>query len=287
MGRMKPDFLIIGAAKSGTNWLATNLRRNPGCFISDGEIHYFSRFHDTEPPEWYAAFFAGRRTGQIAGERSNTYMTDPQAAARIHAALPDARLLAILRNPIERAYSGYCMRLDRGFVSEDIASHLDPANPLSRGLLLNGLYSRQLAGFRERFPRRQLHVAIHDDITLRPAGLLGEISAFLGVPHDFDAAPLKERTNVRKSYGVKRGYKRLLGPLMRNERLRKGISRTLNASAIGRSLLRLGSGELKHPPLTGEVRARLASYYADEVALLSDYTGRDLGGWLAAEKSLP
>lgn len=278
---MTPDFMIVGAAKSGTGWLAQGLARNPACFIAKTEVHYFSTYFERETPDWYAAHFAAAKPGQLLGERSNSYMTNPLAAARIHAAAPDARLIAILRNPIERAYSGYCMRLDRAKATRDIAAHLDPANPLSRGILENGLYHRQLSGFLALYPREQLHVALYDDIKARPAEMLGDISAFLGVPHTFDAGALARRANARKTSGIPHFYKRLFKPLVRTERVRRAISDAVGGSAAGRAALRLISGTLTYPPLGDAERRKLADYYAGDVGRLTGLAGRNLDAWLA------
>jgi len=277
---MTPDFLIIGAAKSGTRWLADGLAQNPACFLADTEAHYFSTYFERESAGWYAAHFAAARPDQLRGERSNSYMTNPLAAARIYAAAPDARLIAILRNPIDRAYSGYCMRLDRAKVTRDIAAHLDPANPLSRGIVENGLYHRQLSGFLALYPREQLHVALYDDIKTRPAEMLGEISAFLGAPHVFEAGALAKRANARKASGIPHVYKRLFKPLVRTERVRRAISDAVSGTAAGRAALRLISGTLTYPPLGDAERRKLAAYYADDVGRLSVLAGRDLQAWL-------
>ncbi len=276
---MKLDFLIIGAPKSGTSWLANNLRANPGIYMPRQEIHYFSRYFESEPSHWYASFFLAHAPGQLIGERSNSYMTDPEAAARIRDAFPEVKLLAILRNPVERAYSGYCMRLDRAFVNRDICLHLDPANPLSRDILRNGFYREQLSRFTDLFPRERLYVAIFDDIASRPRELLADISEFLGAPYQFEGAAVKERLNARKNNGVRPGLKRLLRPIMRSERTRAAVLRALNASAIGRALLRASSGKLQYPPLTDAIRSKLVAFYRDEVKGLEDFTGRDLCGW--------
>ena len=278
------DFIIIGAAKSGTSWLANNLGKNPSFFVPPAEIHYFSRYYERKSIEWYSGFFADRQPGQVAGERSNTYMTDPRAPARIFRELPNVKLLAILRNPVERAYSGYCMRLDRGLVSADINRELDPANARAREILENGLYTQQLGRFLERFPRERVHIAIHDDISARPIELLSDISKFLAAPHTFDSASVKFRYNARKSHGIKPVYNKLLGAFMRSERWRRGVGKSLRSSPLGRTLLRAVSSSLTYPPFDDGIRTRLAAFYADEVELLSDFTGRNLDNWLNNEK---
>ncbi|MGE0665638.1 MAG: sulfotransferase domain-containing protein [Sphingomonadales bacterium] len=275
------DFLIIGAPKSGTSWLAHNLARNPNCFMPHQEIHYYSRYFESHSPQWYAAFFADRQPGQLVGERSNTYMTDPRSPDRIQRELPDAKLIAILRNPVERAYSGYCMRLNRGFVSADISSELDPENPKAREILENGLYSVQLGRFLDRFSREQVHVALYDDILTRPYELMGDISRYLGVPTQFDKESMDRRHNEKKIYGIKPGYKQLLGPIMRSEHLRTKIIKSLRSSQWGKTMLRFFSGNLSYPPFSEAVRSRLVAYYSEEVSMISKFTGRNLDNWLA------
>jgi hypothetical protein len=113
------DFLIIGATKSATTWLQRSLKADPSVVMPtrDLELHYFSReFH--RGSKWYLSHFPDRKeVGQVVGERSNSYLDTPQVAGRVHAALPHAKLVAQLRNPVDRAYSDYCMLYRRGEVA--------------------------------------------------------------------------------------------------------------------------------------------------------------------------
>jgi hypothetical protein len=106
-----PDFVIIGATKSATTWLSSNLSAHPRVFLPSPELHYFSRHYD-KGEEWYRSHFADARDGQLIGEKSASYLPDAQTPHRLHRLLPKARLIAQLRNPIERAYSDYCMHID-------------------------------------------------------------------------------------------------------------------------------------------------------------------------------
>ena len=117
------DFLVIGATKSATTWLQRSLQADPDVFMPDPELHYFSRELQLGD-DWYLDQFAGAAPGQRIGEKSNSYLEDPQAAARIARSLPRARLVAQLRSPIERAYSDYCMMYRRGEVGRDVARYL-------------------------------------------------------------------------------------------------------------------------------------------------------------------
>ncbi|MDH3665210.1 MAG: sulfotransferase domain-containing protein, partial [Alphaproteobacteria bacterium] len=115
----RPDFIIIGATKSATTWLQRCLQQHPQIFMPMSELHYFSRCYD-RGDAWYQAQFAGAAPGQLIGEKSNSYFDEPPAETRLKGYAPSARLIAQLRNPIDRAYSDYCMLLRRGEVDRDI-----------------------------------------------------------------------------------------------------------------------------------------------------------------------
>ena len=141
-----PDFVIIGATKAATTWLSHNLGAHPEVFLPSQELHYFSRFHE-KGDEWYGAHFRGARQTQLIGEKSASYLPHPEAPQRLRHLLPRARLIAQLRNPIERAYSDYCMHYRRGEVSRDIERYLDPARTPIPRLLDDGFYHRHLTNF--------------------------------------------------------------------------------------------------------------------------------------------
>src|SRR5258706_11489250 len=102
--RKLPDFLIIGAQRSGTSTLYQYIARHPdvrGAFRK--EVHYFDMHYD-RGLDWYRACFPTRG---FTGESSPSYLIHPEVPARVAAVLPDIKLIAILRNPVERAYSAY------------------------------------------------------------------------------------------------------------------------------------------------------------------------------------
>src|SRR5258708_35856410 len=107
-GRL-PDFVIIGAAPSGTTWVARQLRLHPEIHVApQKEVNFFEQDANFERgPDWYRAQFLRARSGQRVGEATPAYMMVPRAAERMAALIPDARLIAILRNPVDRAYSLY------------------------------------------------------------------------------------------------------------------------------------------------------------------------------------
>src|SRR5690349_5454229 len=140
--RHLPQFLIIGAVKAATTWIADQLRARDDVFMPGPEPHYFSRVHD-RGDDWYASLFAEARAGQMIGEKSADYLADANAPARVAALLPDAILIAQLRNPVDRAYSDYCMHFRRGYVGRDVERYLGK-RPETPRFLQSGLYARHI-----------------------------------------------------------------------------------------------------------------------------------------------
>src|ERR1051326_983405 len=105
-GRRLPTFLIIGAGRSGTTSLARYLGSHPHVFMARAkEMHFFDS--DSKTREWYRPRFAEARRQTAVGEATPNYLYEPAAIKRMAAIVPEARLIAILRDPVDRAYSHY------------------------------------------------------------------------------------------------------------------------------------------------------------------------------------
>ena len=175
------DFLIIGATKSATTWLQKSLQTDPQVAMPDPELHYFSR-ESSRGDDWYLAQFPENAANRVAGEKSNSYLESADAAKLIAAKLPGVKLVAQLRNPVERAYSDYCMMYRRGEIGRDVARYLDPDRPQNTRLISAGLYYRQLRAFYDRFPSDHILVTLFDDMRSEPAKHLAAVRDFLGLP---------------------------------------------------------------------------------------------------------
>jgi hypothetical protein len=194
-----PTFLIIGAQKCGTRWLRSNLGLHPEIYAPDEELSFFSskpRFR--EGLESYRAQFAGWRGEPIVGEATPGYMMwrhhPEQVNRRIRKSLPDVRLLAILRDPVDRAYSAFVHHRRHGRIPPDadflsLVRTSDPDEDLL-GLVNGGWYAASLRPFlkchRGRIAvlflddvsddapgvyRRALRAVGADDVTFVPPGL--------------------------------------------------------------------------------------------------------------------
>jgi hypothetical protein len=175
-----PTFLVIGAQKSATRWLRHNLGKHPEIYASPYEIGFFNspKRIATVGVDWYRAQFDGWHGEKILGEATPGYMMwrhEPrEVAGQIKRTIPDARLIAILRNPVDRANSAMVHHIKH--------ERLHPRTGLLEltrtkapeddrlGLVAGGWYAASLRPFRDLFGD-QLLVLLHDDISDDPRGV--------------------------------------------------------------------------------------------------------------------
>jgi hypothetical protein len=267
-------FLIVGATKSATTWLQQSLQKHPAVYMPDPELHYFSRHYD-RGASWYLSQFEPGAQQPVIGEKSNSYMDTEQASMRIGRDLPQVQLIAQLRNPIERAYSDYCMLFRRGEVNGDIKHYLDPRVADGGRFLNGGLYYRQLRGFFDVFPADRFLILLFEDIRTQPQRQLDLVGAFLKLEQDLVIPPVEEKVKDKTEAVIGPRLRRILSPL---KPLVKPIRKTGAFTAV-RSLV---AREPAYPPLKADLRSRLTDYYAEEVEQLGRVMGRDFSPWLGA-----
>lgn len=183
-----PDFLGIGAQKAGTTWLYRNLRKHPDLYLPEQkELHYFD-WHFHQPLRSYARHF------QAAGDRRKGELTPgygilpPERVAFVRRLLPDLRLLLLLRNPIERAWSQALMNLVTGpgrpFDDVPLQAFVDHFR--SERSVARGDYLLTVDTWLRYFPEDRLFIGFFDDITTRPRELLTDVFRHLSVSTDVD-----------------------------------------------------------------------------------------------------
>jgi hypothetical protein len=267
-----PDFIIIGAAKAATTWLSTALQQQPNAFMPAAELHFFNRNFGKGLP-WYENQFAAARPGQLVGEKSATYLADAEVPARLHRVLPQVRLVVQLRDPVERAYSDYCMLLRRDVVGDDIARYLDPDRVPLRRFLDDGLYASHLACYLKLFPREQIKVVLYDDIERDAVAVFDEVAAFIGLVAPVRPQVLSQRVNEKEVPMLPLPLRRLLAPL-------KGAVRPWREQLLFRRVRALLARPVCYPHLDEGLRRRLRAFYADDLRTLEGMLGRSLEGWL-------
>jgi len=208
--RPLPDFLILGAQKAGTTALYAYLRRHPAITgPSWKEVSYFDR-HYARGPSWYRGNFPNllRARGELVGEASPSYLFHPLAPQRVKELLPEARLVALVRNPVDRALSHYNHEVALGrepLSFEDARLRADPryfsSEWWSHTYKARGRYAEQLEHWLEVFPREQLLILPSEDLLGEPERAHAQVLAFLGAPpHRLDSYP---RVFERQYEGMK------------------------------------------------------------------------------------
>ncbi len=270
-GRL-PDFLVIGAPKSGTTSLATWLRAHAEIHIpEEKEIHFFDGRWD-RGVEWYRDQFSGATDTEQVGEASPTYLFHPDAPERVARTLPGVRLVALLRHPVDRAWSHYWYerrndRDDRSFADAvDLELTTGPGAIPRESYLAQGRYADLLERWEARFGRDRLHVELFDDLESAPDRVFADVCRFLGV--DASQSP----TNVGKVYNA--NY-RLRSPRLRMAMYRWRLWKRL-PFRLGFLIDRLNQAPLDYPRMDPELRRRLVAEFEADNAALAEWLGRPL-----------
>lgn len=222
----KPDFLIIGGQKCGTTWLWNMLQQHPDTDLPTiKEIHYFGGIENyRKGAQWYYDHFRDIDPGKVTGEASTSYLFDripywynpsqqieyddslPTIAELVRQELPDVKIVAILRDPVRRAISGYHhimrlaatgtgMRKSKITVFKSLRRIAQEA-PKAR-VVEYGFYSRYLEAWMNVFPRDRIKVFFFEEAVLDdPNRAVGELYEFLDIDPAFRPVNLKEAKNI-------------------------------------------------------------------------------------------
>lgn len=183
---MLPNFLICGIQKGGTTSLYNYLRQHPEVYMPHTkEINYFNLNYE-KGQDWYESHFELDADRRAIGEASPLYMWYPEVAERLAQLLPEAKLIFVLRNPIERAYSNYWFNVSRG--AQDPSNIFSDIIRTQKGhwmYLSKGLYFEQIMRLRQYFEHEQLHILITERLRANPEQVLASCYEFLDISTGF------------------------------------------------------------------------------------------------------
>lgn len=189
--RPLPDFLIVGAKRCGTSWSYRTLAEHPRVLRAwRKEIHYFDRDDAfARGPGWYRAHFPRTWPGVLTGEATPEYLYVPAVAPRLAALVPDAKLIALLRDPIDRAHSHYEHNRRVGVerrtfeaALEAQAENVETGDDDDASYLTRGHYAEQLARLFQHFAPERVLVVRSEDFFDRSDAVMGTMLRFLGLP---------------------------------------------------------------------------------------------------------
>jgi Sulfotransferase domain len=288
-----PNFLVIGAMKSGTTALYYYLEQHPEVYMSPvKEPNFFSSQGEGNAADAithigaYQDLFKGVSGERAIGEASHCYLYDPRAVAEIRRHIPEVKLIAVLRNPIDRAYSHFLHMVRNG--TEPVGSFAHALREDEVGVhrgqtfqdyIGRGLYYNQLKRYLVAFPREQVRVYLYEDLSGAPITMVQDAFRFLQVDDSF-VPDVSLRRNVS---GYPR-YKTLDGLLRRQSRIKDAVKIHLPARLRWR--LSKAFDDLKTrnlvepPPIQPEVRQQLIGIYREDILKVQELIQRDLSGWL-------
>jgi hypothetical protein len=282
-----PDFLCIGAMRCGTTTLWDMLAQHPGIFMAEQkELHFFDNrdgFFD-QGPAAYARHFASARPDQVRGESTPSYLFIEEACERIRALLPRVRLIAVLRDPVERARSHYWFSVRQGVEPLSIERALDAEpqrlkarryeNRIHHSYVARGRYAEQLQRYERAFGRDALCVIFLEELKADPRATLACVFRHIGVEplETFESASASE-----KNPGMHPRL-RWLHCLARRLRDWSGAGRALHRRAARRFCKIVDQFNLRPgtPPLPPAVRARLEREFEEPDRALERWLGRPL-----------
>lgn len=270
-----PSFLVIGAVKAATTWLTVQLQENPGIFMPNPEPHFFSNEYH-RGLDHYRHLFSAAAPGQLIGEKSADYLAHPEAPHRAAELLPKARLVVLLRDPVERAYSDYKMLYRRGTIRGLPDEWLRPGSSQTR-FLEGGRYAHHLRRWLDHFDHSQLCALLYDDARTSPRETLATVCSHIGIASNYSERIGSKAVNNGSARLLPLGVRKWLAPL-------KPFAQPLRGTAGFEKVRGLLAREVRYPPLLPETRARLREFYARDVEQLTEMIGRDLGHWLEPKR---
>lgn len=286
-GRLGPTVIGIGAQKCASTWMHSAMGVHPQIGASTPkEIHFFSNFFNYGY-RWYEAKFTDVADKPVRFEASPSYFHDPRAAERIRNYNPKMKLIVLLRDPVERAYSSHLHEINKG--------HIPPMS-FAEGLKNNpeyieqGLYATHLRRWLSVFPRNQILVLFTEDIGKDPTGAAKIAYAFAEANPDFTSQVLRERRNEsdRARFPLLRRVLRRGGTTLRKFGLDERLSRLKKSGPVAR-MMSANSVDIRQeiPPMDPVSRAQLEAVFAPEIAALAQLLGLDSLPWKSAAKPGP
>lgn len=269
-----PSFVVVGPPRTGTSWLHKVLEPHATLPSPTKETRFFD-LHFHRGLDWYRRRFP-RPVRGLVGEVAPTYFASPDARRNIAATIPNAKIIFIFRNPIQRAVSLYRMKCAYGRVPNNFEEALrnDPE------LISSGLYWTQLAEWRALFPEQQLLITTYDDLVNTPQSFVDTVTNFIGIPKirlsesQAQRVYSSERMTQPRSYVATRA-----ATLFADWCKARGLDQVV-ASVRTSVFIKLFLGGGKPlPDISPSALAKLSEIFRPEIEGLECLLGRGLDAW--------
>lgn len=293
-----PDFVIVGAAKSGTTSLSNYLDGHPQITVVSNRLEFFGEYENPAFSRMrlddYLDLFQDCPDEVVAGEKSVSYLYSEKAAEEIAEVCPNAKILMVLRDPVERAYSDYWHRRRRGVESLSFEEALRrEADRIEAGARFElhyatyGLYAEKVERYFRLFGKDSVKVFLLEDLKESPERVCRECFDFLGVETEF----------VPDGFQVyNEGAQRADSPVLM---LLHWMARNSVIVSVVRALVpdevrsrvtdwmqRKERGAGDYPEMDTETREELRSFFREDIMRLEQLLNRDLDAWLSEHEEL-
>lgn len=303
MNKIIPNFLVGGPPKGASTSLYFYLKQHPEVYASPvKQTRFFSVFYDKGIDYYLKTYFSGVKNEIAVGEATPTYFLLPYVAKRIYDFNPQMKIIFCLRNPVERAYSGWSMRVNNGtehlefkeameenykqrqelkfeteeegrIWQEDMLRDDRLEETGSRTYLEGGMYSYNLKAYLKYFPKEQIKVIFLEDLQKNLRGTMKEVFAFLGVDPEF-VIPNIEKKNTYKKSKIK-----FLDPILgKNKKLSKVVANMM-PNALKKKILDTMYVEGSKKKITPEDKKIAYQYFKDEIVEIEKLLQKDLSNW--------
>lgn len=269
------DFLIVGAQKSGSTSLRAFLgEQEKDIFILNRELHFWNRkgqYQDGAGLSTYLENFAEAKPNQIKGEKSPSYLVSQEAPERIHKHFPEVKIIAILRNPIDRAYSAYWHGRRVGAIEtsttfgEAVRNYKVNQGKPYGDMITAGFYSEQIARYLNFFPLKQLHVISFESTLTQSGDELHGVLKFL-LPNSAIANQESQLAFPKRNVARASRFPKLNEAIFKS----KLLSYSTKSRISKKSLV-----DLKVPEMLEDDRKFLQDIYAGENQALQSILGKN------------
>lgn len=274
-----PSFLVLGPPRTGSTWIYDVLWSRALLPGPTKETRFFD-VHFDRGLDWYLDHFPPNEHNRVVGEVAPTYFASPEACARIGSLLPQARLIIVFRNPVQRLVSLYRLKRAYGFY----AWSLDEALERDPELVASSQYATHLKMWKNWFPSHQLSINLFEDLTSDPQGFIDRIARFAGLPR-FDLKPSELKAVFSSAsmteprlYAATRAAQAVAN-WCRARKLDRLVHRVRNSRAF--NLLVGGGAPL--PSLPEHTMAKINALLLPETEELESMLGLDLSAWKLPE----
>jgi hypothetical protein len=276
-----PDFIVVGAGRTGTTWVHEVLSPHVGLPRGTKETNFFSTNYALGL-DWYRAHFRGYPQSLVLGEISPTYFDFVEAPARIARDIPGCRIICSLRDPVQRLYSHYRLLRTEGWITrqtfEQAVEHHSKWQSRDGNIVGTNRYAFHLRRWFEALGKDRVLVSFHDDLEKDPQGYIDQLTSFIGIRRiDLSRSRLGWRRINLIERAPRHPHLAARARRLRGALERRRMYRTIEVLAPFFRYCAGGGDEF--PPLDPEAEQVLRARFTPEVEALEQLLERDLSSW--------